>query len=362
MNALILIALVLALLWAFTQFYLRGATPRRVSGAIPAQAINEGEPPSAAHAEVLSRLSGLLTAQQQPTDMGARLRALRATMDAFGDDAVLEGIELRPVDVEGMAAEWVMATGSDPSRRLLYLHGGAWAMGSPRSHRCITTALARRTGAAVLVIDYRLMPEHSRLACLEDSLTAYRWMLENGPEGAAIARSVMVGGDSAGGNLTLALLPLVRDAGLRAPDAAFALSPATDGTLSGASLKENLATDAMLGPMFGKLTRVPHWVLLWAMWLKTRLRPCDPRVSPLHAELHSLPPTLIHVSNAEMLLDDALRFVAKARAAGSPVSVETWPHMVHVWHFFEPVLPEAQQALDRIARFIEHIAPRQNPT
>ena len=262
-----------------------------------------------------------------------------------------------PVDAGGVAAEWVLAPGADPARRTLYIHGGAWMMGSPRSHRTITTRFSEISGDAVLAIDYRLMPEHPRMAGIEDCRSAYRWMLDNGPDGAAPANTVFVAGDSAGGNLTLSLIAWVRDQGLRAPDAAVAMSPATDGTLGSPSLLANIATDAMLGPLFGPLSRVPRSVLLWVAWLRHRIRPNDPVVSPVFGDLAGLPPLLIHASDIEMLLDDSVRYANKASEAGSPVTLQTWNHVVHVWHIFNPELTEARQAFDEIGRFLNLHAP-----
>jgi acetyl esterase/lipase len=231
-------------------------------------------------------------------------------------------------------------------------------MGSPLSHRVITTRFSEITGGAVLAIDYRLMPEHPRMAGIEDCRSSYRWMLDNGPDGASPASAVFVAGDSAGGNLTLSLIAWVRDQGLRAPNAAVALSPATDGTLGSPSLRANIATDAMLGPLFGPMSRVPRSVLLWFAWFQHRIRPNDPVVSPVFGELAGLPPLLIHASDIEMLLDDSVRYANKASAAGSPVTLQTWNHVVHVWHIFNPELTEARQAFDEIGRFLAAHAPR----
>jgi acetyl esterase/lipase len=186
-------------------------------------------------------------------------------------------------------------------------------------------------------------------------------MLDHGPDGPtgnAPASAVYVAGDSAGGNLTLSLIAWVRDEGLRAPDAAVALSPATDGTLGSPSLRTNIATDAMLGPLFGPLARVPRSALLWLAWLRHRIRPNHPVVSPVFGDLSNLPPVLIHASDLEMLLDDSVRYTNKARAAGSPVTLQTWNHMVHVWHIFDPELTEARQAFDEISKFLASHAPR----
>jgi acetyl esterase/lipase len=208
-------------------------------------------------------------------------------------------------------------------------------------------------GVSVLAVDYRLVPENRRIDCLTDCQTAYRWILENGPDGPGPLDVLFVSGDSAGGNLTLAVIAWARDVGLRAADGAIALSPATDAAFASPSLISNIATDHMLGPMFGRITKLPKSVVAWFGWLSNRMHPCDPRISPLRGNLADLPPTLVHASEAEMLLDDARRYVNKATAAGSEATLETWHHMLHVWHIFEPSLPEAQEAFDHIHRFMQ---------
>ncbi len=343
-------------LWAFTRFYLRGADLGRFDA--PGDLVR-GEPqrPSAEHGEVVALLNQLFADSIPERSPRKRLAILRQRIDERGREVPVDGFDVRPTDAGGVPAEWVLAAGSDPDRRLLYIHGGAFTMGSPVSHRAITTRLAVDTGSAVLAIDYRLVPEHRRLDCLEDCCIAYRWIVDNGPSGRAPVRSLFVAGDSAGGNLTLATIAWARDAGLRRADAAVALSPATDSTLSSPSLLENLDSDHMLRPLFGKLAKVPRSLILWLTWLQSRVRPCDPRVSPAHGDLHDLPPLLVHASEAEMLVDDARRYVAKARSQGTAARLETWHDMVHVWHIFRG-LPEADQAFDHIAAFLDETVPR----
>ncbi len=348
---ILIIALLAVAAWAVTRFYLIGEDLSRFDGGA-VLAIGEDLEPSAEHHEVLELLAELSEAGTNASRRN-RLTAMRVAMDNMGNQADLSGIEIRPADVDGVVGEWVLAGHSDPARRLLYIHGGAFTMGSPKSHRIITSKLARMTGMSVLAIDYRLMPEHRRLDSLEDSQRAYRWILEHGPAGEAPPAELVVAGDSAGGNLTLAVIAWARDEGLRAADAAVALSPLTDAGLASPSMVTNVATDHMLGPMLGRLTRLPRSLVLWLSWLSYRVRPNDPRVSPLYGDLSSLPPTLVHASEAEMLLDDARRYVNKATAAGSEATLETWHHMLHVWHAFEHRLPEAREAFEHIGRFLE---------
>lgn len=340
-------AVALLALCAFTLLKLRGENLAHLDQPLPPAA---PEGPSQAHYAVLETLQSF-TAAAHGLRGTARLVALRDQMDRLSEGRDFSS-EFRPVGEGDPPGEWVLSPGADPRRRLLYIHGGAWVAGSPRSHRSITDKLSRVTGCAVFSLDYRLMPEYRRRDGIEDCRAAYRWILGAGPDGPEALDFLAVAGDSAGGNLTLSLIAWVRDEGLRTADAAVAFSPATDGTLTGPSLRDNLGTDPMLGPTFGYLTRVPRPLLWWGTWLGMRFMPSDPAVSPVRGSLAGLPPVLVQASEAEMLLDDARRYVARAREAGSPVELQTWPHMVHVWQIFTPELPEADEAFDEVAEFL----------
>lgn len=348
MAWLLFAVLVLAL---FSVLYLRGENLAYLdSNVLPAPV---GQP-SEAHHGVVARMQEFASAgiAGKRSD---RIKAIRDYMDSMGSDKAYAS-EFRPVNAGTVKGEWVLAPGVDPRRRVLYIHGGAWLAGSPLSHRTITDRLSRVANAAVFSLDYRLMPEHPRIDGITDCHNAYRWILGNGPNGPEELDFLLVSGDSAGGSLTLVTIAWARDKGLRPADAAVALSPSTDVTMTSPSLRSNVATDPMLGPGFGKLLALPQILLWWMNWLSNRIRPCDPRVSPLRGDLAGLPPVLVHASEAEMLLDDARRYVAKAQAAGSPVELQTWPWMVHVWHIFSPELPEAEEAFENIAEFLETVA------
>jgi acetyl esterase/lipase len=209
------------------------------------------------------------------------------------------------------------------------------------------------TGAAVLAIDYRLMPENRRGDGIADCRTAYRWILENGPDGVGPPAHLVVSGDSAGGNLSLSLVAWARDAGLRAADAVVAFSPSVDGTYSSPSIRNNVSSDIMLGPLFGPLLKIPQAIRAWLYLLEFRFNPANPVVSPVLGDLANLPPTLIQVSEVEMLLDDARRYVRKARAAGSPAVAQSWPYMLHVWQIFYPEMPEAEQAMREVQLYLQ---------
>lgn len=354
--SILLTLLILLVIWFAVARYLAGADLSMFEAPHAAaedrrQRFSAGESLNDEHRQVLHRL-GELNTQLKHIPFSQHLKHLRRFMDSLSEGHALNA-RFVAVDAGGVKAEWVLAPGADSSRRTLYIHGGAWAMGSPLSHRVITSKFSEMTGGAVLAIDYRLMPEHPRRASIEDCRTAYRWILDNGPEGPQPITALVVAGDSAGGNLTLSTIAWARDQQLRAADAAVALSPATDGTLSGKTLKSNLASDAMLGPLFAPLTRLPHSLLLWLTLLLNRARPCAPDISPVHGDLGGLPPTLIHVGEDEMLLDDAQRYQNKALAAGSLVTLQSWRHVVHVWHMFDQQLSEAGQAYVEIGKFLQ---------
>ena len=236
------------------------------------------------------------------------------------------------------------APGADASRVLLYLHGGGYVIGSIDTHRSPAGRLSRAAAARVLIIDYRLAPEHPYPAAVQDATAAYRWLLRNG---ATPARTV-IAGDSAGGGLTVATLVALRDAGDPLPAAGVCLSPWVD--LEG--IGESMTTRASADPIVQK----PG--LLW--FASLYLGGADPRTplaAPLYADLHGLPPLLIHVGTAETLLDDATRLAERAKAAGVDVTLEAWEDMIHVWHLFAPMLPEGQQGVERVGEYIRQHTP-----
>jgi len=346
---LLILAGVLTLLFAVTRLYLRGPDLSAFDAPV-GDYFDLGDESAAARREVEEALSSGM-GSIQPKSRKERLTLMREYMDGISDTQDIQA-SIEPVDAGGVPAEWVIAPGVDTNRRVLYIHGGAFMMGSPKSHRNITSSFSREANAAVLAIDYRLLPEHSRMSGIEDCRQAYRWLLENGPQGPSAPSSVYMGGDSAGGNLTLSMTAWIRDSGLRQVDGAVALSPVTDVTFGSPSVVSNLETDQMLGPMFEQFIKFPHALLLWAGLLQNRMSPSKPVVSPVFGDLSGLPPTLLHASDTEILRDDSRRYVNKAQAAGSPVQLQTWNHMPHVWHMFYPELPEANAAWQAINSFV----------
>ncbi|MCB1700242.1 MAG: alpha/beta hydrolase [Halioglobus sp.] len=346
------VLLFLVVVTAVTLFHLRGPDLRQFDAPL-GQRFPGAPVPSEEHDAVVASLavsSGTLAKASRRE----RLGLMREYMDNMANGLDLAA-SITPVVAGGVPAEWVIAPGADPQRRVLYIHGGAFMMGSPRSHRNITNRFSEVSGAAVLAIDYRLMPEHRRMAGIEDCRKAYTWILENGPAGPGVASKVYVAGDSAGGNLTLSLIAWLRDEGLRAPDAAVAFSPATDSTFASPTILRNMDSDAMLGPMFRDLAKIPAPLLWWFGWFQNRIAPSNPLVSPLFADLAGLPPTLLQASEAEILYGDSVRYVNRAVAAGSMARLQSWPHMVHVWQMFYPQLTEAREAWDEVGKFIAEV-------
>lgn len=345
---------VILIAWAIERFYLRGRHPDdfpapEEEGATGRFTSPKGGGPE--HDAVVETVRTITKEIARATEKGD-IQTVRAAVDSISDGRDFAS-SFSPIDAGGIPAEWVIAPGADDSRRVLYIHGGGFIMGSPKSHRSVTSKFSEITGCAVLAIDYRLLPEHKHMDCVEDCQIAYQWLLENGPAGPSAPRQLFFGGDSAGGNLALVLSAWVRDEGLRAPDAVVALSPLTDCTFTGASLRTNLASDVMLAHMLGPLIKLPRFAKsLWVVRTH-RIRPASPVASPLLGDLSGLPPTLIQASESEMLLDDARRYVYKARASGSPATLQTWTDVVHVWQIFNPELPQANEAWTEIGKFIE---------
>ncbi len=293
----------------------------------------------------------ILDSLSQPPPLKGRalLHMMREQLDARGS-AMPISAQVRTVTAGSVSAEWVSAANSSATRRLLYIHGGAYMVGSAKSHRYIASRLAEVSGATVLSISYRLMPENSRLAGIEDCREAYAWLLQNGPNGPSELESLVVAGDSSGGNLALSTIAWARDTQLRAADAVVVLSPQTDATLASPSLKTNVATDIMQGKSFGPLASAPKVFSLWFTFFGQRIKPNSPLVSPLLGDLSDLPPTLLQVSEAEMFFDDSIRYANKAIAHGSPVVLQTWPFVMHVWQAFD--VPETDEAFAEIEKFL----------
>jgi len=282
------------------------------------------------------------------------IKAMRQKLDEMGTRVEISSAIIN-VESDNLSGEWIVASNADPDKRLLYIHGGAFFMGSPKSHRIIASKFSEVSQAAVFVVDYRLRPENERLEGLTDCKNAYHWIQDQGPNGIKKASELFVAGDSAGGNLCLSLLSWIRDKQLLYPKAAVCLSPVTDSTLSSPSIKRNIDRDLLLSIGLKPILHMPR--ILFFLLGRWRYSVClaDPQISPVFGDLSNLPPLLIHASNAECLEDDARRYTNKARMAGSDVRLQIWANMMHVWHMFEPELKEAKTAFKEIEKFLDEV-------
>jgi acetyl esterase/lipase len=284
--------------------------------------------------ELLVRMLALGLPQQLPFAADA----IRVPMEQLANLNPPQPVTVRPVKVADLDGEWVEATPTDSAPVVLYLHGGGYVAGSPRTHRPVTSQIARRAGARVLAIDYRLAPEHPYPAAVSDVWCAYWWLLRQGITPA----NLVVAGDSAGGGLAIALLLALRDAHLPLPAGAICLSPWFDLALQGQSIHTNQGIDYLNE----QVLRGCAQMVLAGVDAHT------PLASPLYADLHALPPLLVQAATTELLADDSRRFVERARAAGNQVEFELYENMVHVWHFFYWLAPAAERALKRISDFV----------
>ncbi len=279
-----------------------------------------------------------------PRDPTASVERMRGAMEKVSEH-VARDVKCEAVSAGGVPAEWIVPPGAADDRVILYLHGGGYVMGSINTHRAMIARIARASQAKALALDYRMGPEHRFPAAVDDACAAYRWLVAEEYKPGRI----VIAGDSAGGGLTLATLLALRDAGAPLPAAAVPISPWADLEGTGASVETRAAVDPMVDK--AGLLRMAE------MYIGDR-DPKDPLISPIYGDYKGLPPMLIQVGDAEVLLDDSTRVAEKARAAGVKVELEAWPEMFHVWHVFAKILPEGQQAIDRIGEYVlAHASP-----
>src|ERR1700720_2801471 len=271
-----------------------------------------------------------------PRDPTASVERMRGATEKVSEH-VARDVKCEPVSAGGVPAEWIVPPNAADDRVILYLHGGGYVMGSINTHRAMIARIARASQAKALAIDYRMAPEDPFPTAVDDATAAYRWLLAQGYK----PGKIVISGDSAGGGLTLATLIALRDAGTAMPAAAVPISPWADLEGTGASVKTRAAAD----PMVDKAG-----LLRMAKMYAGDHDPKNPLISPIHADYKGLPPMLIHVGDAEILLDDSTRVAERAKQAGVKVELEAWPEMFHVWHVFRTILPEGQRAIDRLGQ------------
>jgi len=252
---------------------------------------------------------------------------------------ISKDIVFNSLEANGVPVEWVRGPESSREHVILYFHGGAYYAGSILTHRDFAARLAKATDMSVLLVNYRLAPENPHPAALEDATTVYRWLLEKGYG----PSHMIIAGDSAGGGLSLALMVTLRDAGDPLPAGAVCLSPWTDLTLSGESMRQKAKVDFICKP-----DTLQQSVRMYAEGQD----PKSPLLSPLFADLSDLPPLLIHVGTEETLLDDSTRLMDYAREAGVDVDLQIWPGMFHMFQLVG-YMPEAKKVMETVVSFVK---------
>ncbi len=272
--------------------------------------------------------------------------ALREALEALTSLTYLirkTDLHTEATDVDGTPGLWVRpSTGKAATTTILYLHGGGYVCGSHRTHLGLLAHLAGVTGAQVFGLDYRLAPEAPYPAAVVDAWCGYWWLLDQG----VAPESIFLAGDSAGGGLSVALLVALRDAGMPLPAGGLLFSPWVDLAFRGQSILHNASRDYLN----------ERWLRDCASMYLHGAEVTTPLASPVYADLHGLPPLLIQVGTAEMLFDDATRLAQRATAAGTPVELELWENMVHVWQLLDGVEPNAGTAVHRAAHFMRRNA------
>lgn len=312
----------------------------------PAQALDPAPSTSASNDQIDKLIATLHQTYDGMQDLRQRRAAFERLMVSTPDPT---RVQIRHVDVNGVEADliWPARLHHPIGRRaILYLHGGGFYSGSLRTHRNIAGSFAKAASADVLLIDYRLAPEHGFPAQVDDALAAYRWLLASGYR----AENIVVAGESVGG--TLAIEVTLRQLRLKGPlpAAVVAMSPVTDFAVTGASMTANAGSDPFMGK--GELE------LIRKAYIGDK-SPADPDKSPLYANMTGFPPLLMQVGSRETLLDDTLRLEEKARRAGVDVTVEVWPGMIHQWQVFPFWIDDAKKSNGRVAEFaISHFADK----
>ena len=288
------------------------------------------------HENEIDAVRALLQSRPRPSSLAERRQRLDLVAAA---DPIAPDIQFKPQMIGMLEAEWSLAPGSDTTKTLLFFHGGGYCSGSIQSHRRMVAETGRAARVRTLALGYRLAPESPFPAALDDGLAAFEFLLAQGIPAASIA----IGGDSAGGGLTLATMIRLREAGKPLPGCAWLVSPWVDLEMTGASMDEKDAVDPLIYRDYLE-------ELADAYLGGTSAR--EPLASPLHADLAGLPPILIQVGSAETLLDDAVRIARRLGAVNVATSLEIWPHMIHAWHLWAARLISGRMAIASAGAFI----------
>ena len=286
----------------------------------------------------IARLREIIAARPRATEIAQMRLDADARSKVFG---LAADVTVQPVDANGVRAEWTSTPDADPSAAILYLHGGGYVICSLDSHRHLMAEVGRASGTRTLAIDYRLAPEHPFPAAVEDTVAAYRYLLDSGLKPNQIA----LAGDSAGGGLVVGSLLAIREAGLPLPACGWCISPWVDMEALGKSFTDRAAAD----PTVQKAT-----IQMMAGLYLGGADPRHPHAAPLYGDLREFPPLLIQVGAAETLLDDSVALARKAGAADVIVDLQIWPEMIHIWHIYFPMLAAARRAISAGGSFVRN--------
>jgi acetyl esterase/lipase len=260
----------------------------------------------------------------------------------------LHNITVEKETIANLSAEWVIAANvpKDKEQMILYFHGGGFFCGSCDTHRNMAAIISEASGVRVLLVEYRLAPEHKYPAANDDCLAAYRWLIDNG----VTSEKIVIGGDSAGGSLAIMTLIVLRDAGDPLPAAAFVMSPPVDLlNFDGESYISRAELDPM-NSLKGCQIIADNYIG------STTIKP--PILSPINLDLGGLPPLLIQVGDHEVLLSDSVKLAERTKKANVDVTLEVWDNMWHGFQSFAAIVPEAKQAVDNIGQFVrKHLVP-----
>ena len=256
-----------------------------------------------------------------------------------------EGVKVKTQHIEGINAEWLIPQGSNPTKVILYVHGGGYVSGSCNDHRGIVSKFAKSTGVTNLLFEYRLAPEHPFPAALDDSVKVYQWLLASGfkPE------NILIAGESAGGGLCLATLLALKGRNIAQPVAAVAISPWTNLSCSGESYRTK--NKVSLAPL-------NSWTVFSKYYIGEN-QATNPLISPLFGDLKGLPPILLNSGADDELYDDGEKFYQKAKSAGVDITFRAGIGMVHCYPLLAPMFPEATEAMNEIIGFVKkHLATK----
>jgi len=275
-------------------------------------------------------------------DEGFSVEEFRKSVDKASARAnrMPKGIKALPTRIKNMYAEWLIPKDAPGGKVIMYIHGGGFISGSCLTHRVHVSKFALGSGTKALLFDYRLAPEHPYPAAVDDSVTAYLWLLEQG----YLPSDIVICGESAGGTLTLATIIALRDKGIELPGGGVSISPVTDLTCSAGSFKANAGKD--IAPLNS-----------WSVWTGYYIGDNDPglpHLSPLKADLAGLPPVLLCIGTNEIHLDDTVNFAKKAKEQGTDTTLMVWEGMVHAFPIMSPLFPEAKKAMEGICAFIRN--------